>query len=332
MDYRYEPHVVVIGGGTGLSILLSGLKRFTSYITAVVTVADDGGGSGVLREDIGMLPPGDIRACILALANMEPKMEKLLNYRFEQGALKGQSFGNLFLAAMNGIYGRFDLAVQETSSVLAVTGKVFPVTLEDIALTALFEDGQVVTGESIIPNYGKNSRSKIVQMSTSPKEIYTSSHVLEALDSADIIVLGPGSLYTSVIPNLLVQGIVPSIINSNAPKVYICNVMTQSGETYRYSVKDHVQAILDHSAETLLDYVVINDAQIPEVDLVRYSEEESEPVMYTKEDELFLEEKDIKPLLGDFYQVKSGYIRHNSLALGQKLITIADMHKTDKSE
>lgn len=327
MDYRREPHVVVLGGGTGLSVLLSGLKRFTSYITAVVTVADDGGGSGVLREDIGMLPPGDIRACILALANVEPKMEKLLNYRFTQGTLTGQSFGNLFLAAMNGIYGRFDLAVQETSSVLAVTGKVYPVSLQDAQLRAEFKNGQMIVGESAIPRYAREYGTRIKQMSYE-REIYSSSQVLEAIDSADLIVLGPGSLYTSVIPNLLVEGIVSSLKNTRAPKVYIANVMTQNGETYQYTVKNHVEALLAHSYDELLDYVIINDAEIPESDLVRYAEEGSDPVLYLPEDQKYLEEKKIESILGNYYEVKSGYIRHNSVAISQKLLSIADLHQS----
>jgi len=235
------PKVVIIGGGTGLSILLRGLKEYTSNITAIVTVADDGGGSGVLREDLGMLPPGDIRACILALANTEPTMEKLLQYRFDEGILKGQNFGNLFIAAMNEIYGSFEMAIKETSNVLAVTGKVLPMTLEDVTLYAELENGHTIKGESEIPLKNKELSSKINRIYMEPKASYPLVEAVDAIKDADLIVLGPGSLYTSVIPNLLVNNIVDTIYEAKGPKVYITNVMTQPGETDGYTVLDHVE-------------------------------------------------------------------------------------------
>jgi uncharacterized cofD-like protein len=252
------PNVVVIGGGTGLSILLRGLKEFTTNITAIVTVADDGGGSGILREDLGMLPPGDIRACILALANTEPTMEKLLNFRFENGMLKGQSFGNLFIAAMNEIYGSFEMAVKETSNVLSITGKVLPMTIDNINLYAELENGMIIKGESNIPEEVKRTGSRIKKVFIDSKGSYPLEDAINAIDIADLIVLGPGSLYTSVMPNFLVNNMIDKIYNAKAPKVYICNVMTQPGETDGYGLIDHVQAILDHSREDLLDYVIVN--------------------------------------------------------------------------
>ena len=246
-----EPKVVVVGGGTGLSVLLRGLKRFTPNITAIVTVADDGGGSGVLREDLGMLPPGDIRSCLLALANTEPTMEKLFQFRFKEGRLKGQSFGNLFIAAMNEIYGSFELAIKEASNVLAVTGKVLPMTLENVTLYAILKNGQVVKGESEIPLKNKEVGSRIERIYMEPKVSYPLDEAIVAIEEADVIVLGPGSLYTSIIPNLLVNNIVGTIFDARAPKVYISNIMTQPGETDGYTVLDHVEAILKHSREDL---------------------------------------------------------------------------------
>lgn len=317
------PKVVVIGGGTGLSVLLRGLKEYTSNITAIVTVADDGGGSGILREDLGMLPPGDIRACILALANTEPNMEKLLQYRFSEGILKGQNFGNLFLAAMNEIYGSFEMAVKETSNVLAVTGKVLPMTLENVTLYAELENGETIEGESEIPLRNKEMSSKIHRIYMEPKISYPLIEAIEAIEEADLIVLGPGSLYTSVIPNLLVNNIVDKIYESKAPKVYISNVMTQPGETDKYTVLDHVEAILNHSREDLLDYVVVNTEEIPKEVLKRYTVDGSEPVALGDEDENILESKGIELIKKNLIDIKKDYIRHDSMILSQILIEVA---------
>jgi 2-phospho-L-lactate transferase/gluconeogenesis factor (CofD/UPF0052 family) len=212
------PKIVVIGGGTGLSTMLRGLKYYTSNITAIVTVGDDGGGSGTLREDLGILPPGDIRNCILALADTEPLMEDLLQYRFKDGTLKGQSFGNLFLAAMDGISDNFEDAVQKMSSVLAVTGKVLPVTLDDMQLEAILENGNKVIGESQIPVEALNQKSKIKKLMINPENAEPLKDALDAIKEADAIVIGPGSLYTSIIPNLLVKKISNSVRKSDAIK------------------------------------------------------------------------------------------------------------------
>lgn len=315
--------VVVIGGGTGLSVLLRGLKEYTSNITAIVTVADDGGGSGVLREDLGMLPPGDIRSCILALANTEPTMEKLLQYRFNEGILKGQNFGNLFLAAMNEIYGSFEMAIKETSNVLAVTGKVLPMTLEDVTLYAELENGYIVKGESEIPLKSKELSSKIKKVYIKPTVSYPLAEAVDAIKEADIIVLGPGSLYTSVIPNLLVNNIVDTIYEAKGTKVYITNVMTQPGETEGYTVLDHVDSILKHSKEDFLDYCIVNVEEIPEETLKKYIFDGSEPVVLGKKDEKILNSKGIKLIKGNLIDVKKDYIRHDSLELSRILIELA---------
>ncbi|MDR7871230.1 MAG: YvcK family protein [Tissierellaceae bacterium] len=318
------PKIVTIGGGTGLSILLRGIKKYTPNITAIVTVADDGGSSGVLREDLGMLAPGDIRSCLLALANTEPTMEKLLQYRFDNGSLKNHSFGNLFIAAMVGIYGSFEKAVRETSNVLAITGKVYPMTLEDVQLYAELENGEIIQGESRIPKEVIKSGSKIKRIYMNPKISNPLEETIIAIKEADLIVLGPGSLYTSVIPNLLVNNIVDKIYNAKAPKVYISNVMTQPGETDGFGVLEHVQAILDHSRDDLLDYVIANTEQIPEDTLNNYITDGSIPVVLKSNDKDVLKDMGITLIEDKLIDVKKNYIRHDNDHLSQLLMKIAE--------
>jgi uncharacterized cofD-like protein len=321
--YSNEPKVVVIGGGTGSSILLSGLKKYTPNIIAIITVADDGGSSGVLREDLGMLAPGDIRACLLALANTEPTMEKLLQYRFDKGILKNQSFGNLFLAAMVGIHGSFENAIQEASNVLAITGKVYPMTLDDVHLYARLDNGMIVKGESQIPKEVLKSKSKIDRIYINPQKSNPLKEAVSAIKDADLIVLGPGSLYTSVIPNLLVNNIVEKIFEATAPKVYISNIMTQPGETDGFSVFDHVEAILKHSREDLLDYVIANIGEIPQDRLSDYITDGSRPVKFDDYDRGKLAELNIKLIEDNLIEVKNNYIRHDNDYLSQLLMRIA---------
>lgn len=317
-----DPKVVIIGGGTGLSILLRGLKKYTPNITAIVTVADDGGGSGVLREDLGMLPPGDIRSCLLALANTEPTMEKLFQYRFDNGMLKGQSFGNLLIAALNGIYGSFEMAIKEASNVLAITGRVLPMTLEEVQLFAELEDGEIVKGESNIPFVVEKRRSKIKKMFIDPKISNPLEEGVKSIEEADLIVLGPGSLYTSVIPNLLINNIVGTIHKAKAPKLYISNVMTQLGETKGYDVMDHVNAILDHSRLDFLDYVIANTEMIPENVLKKYITDGSRPVVLEKNHREILKKKNIELIEEDLVDIEKGYIRHDSNKLSEILMDI----------
>ena len=257
------PRVAVIGGGTGLSTLLKGLKYFTSNITAIVTVGDDGGSSGRLRTELGVIPPGDIRNCITALADEEELVTELFSYRFEQGeGLEGHSFGNLFLTALYRITeGDFLESVRVASRVLKSRGQVLPATLSAIQLVAELEDGRTITGESNITSAG----GKIKRLLLQAGENQATPQALEAIMEAELIVLGPGSLYTSIIPNLLVPGIAEAIRKSKAKKLYVCNVMTQRGETSNYSVADHVEAILLHSGTPLdagfqlVDAVLVND-------------------------------------------------------------------------
>jgi uncharacterized cofD-like protein len=250
------PRIVAIGGGTGLSMLLRGLKAETDNLTAVVTVADDGGSSGRLRRDMGVLPPGDFRNCIAALADAEPLVTRLMQYRFEEGELKGHSFGNLFIVAMSGVVGNFEAALQETSRVLAVRGQIVPSTLEDVTLEATFVDAPSVRGESKIPESGL----PISRLSIIPADPDAHPAAVQAILDADMIVMGPGSLYTSILPNLLVPGIAAAIRASSATKVYVCNVATQPGETDDYSAEDHVEAINRHVGAGLFRHMLMHDA------------------------------------------------------------------------
>lgn len=269
------PKIVVVGGGSGLGTILRGLKKITANLTAIVTVADDGGSSGRIRKEFGMLPPGDIRNCLIAMADIEPLMERLMQYRFNGGTgLAGHSFGNLFLTAMTGITGDFEQAIRASSQVLAVRGHVYPSTLENIILKAELVDGSIVKGESAI---GK-STVPIKQLSMEPDHAGPVPEALTALKEADIIILGPGSLYTSVIPNLLVKETAEAIRRSSALKVYICNAMTQSGETVGYSAADHVRSIIEHAGSGLIDYALINTKTIPPDLTERYREEGAAPV------------------------------------------------------
>ena len=318
-----KPKLVTIGGGTGMSILLRGIKKYTPNITAIVTVADDGGSSGVLREDLGMLAPGDIRSCLLALANTEPTMEKLLQYRFNNGSLKNHNFGNLFIAAMVGIYGSFEKAVQETSNVLAITGKVYPMTLENVQLNAELENGNLVQGESRIPEEVVRCGSRIKRIYMNPKITNPLEETITAINDADLIVLGPGSLYTSVIPNLLVNNIVDKIYKACAPKVYISNVMTQPGETDGFGVLEHVRAILNHSRVDLLDYVIANTEEIPKDTLNNYITDGSRPVVLNDNDRDILKEMGIRLVEDRLIDIKKNYIRHDNDHLSQLLMRLA---------
>ncbi len=313
------PKIVTIGGGTGLSTMLRGLKKYSSNITAIVTVADDGGGSGVLRQDLGMLPPGDIRNCILALADTEPIMQQLLQYRFSDGLLKGQSFGNLFLAAMDGISTSFEEAVRKMSDVLAVTGKVLPVTLDDVRLCCELEDGHIICGESKIGHHNEVHPGKIKRVFLEPEGAKPLQEVLDAIEEADIIVLGPGSLYTSVIPNLLVQGVAEAVKKSKGIKVYAANVMTQPGETEGYSVFDHVSAIERHSYKGIIDYCVVNTADIPEDLRKRYLEDGADTV---KVDYDLLYKEGINIIGGEFVSIKNDLVRHDPQKLAEAVIEL----------
>lgn len=307
------PKIVVVGGGTGLGTILRGLKQVTANITAIVTVADDGGSSGRLRSEFGMLPPGDIRSCLIALADLEPLMERLMQYRFNGGTgLKGHSFGNLFLAAMTEITGDFEQAIRASSQVLAVRGRVLPSTLENPVLHAELVDGSKIVGESVIGH----SPVAIRHLAMDPPDARPVPEALTAIGEADLIILGPGSLYTSVIPNLLVHETAEAIRASSAIKVYICNAMTQPGETIGYSAADHVQAIQDHAGEGLIDYVLINTEEISTVLLERYRLEGGAPVVADMD-----RVRTLGPIpLGAPIVITTDYVRHDADRLAQFML------------
>lgn len=325
-----DPNVVVIGGGTGQSVFLRGLKHETKNITAIVTVADDGGGSGVLREDLGMIPPGDIRNCLLALANMEPAMSEVMRYRFPDGSLKGQSFGNLFLAAMTGIYDNFETAVYKMGQVFAVTGRVLPVSLDNINLIAELENGETVIGESNIPRQVRKTKSAIKKIYLDNPDAKPLDEVVTSIKNADAVAIGPGSLYTSILPNLLVEGVVDALSTTRAPKVYVCNIMTQPGETGGKNVLDHVKVIVDHAGINFIDYVLVNNEYLPKGVFERYAKDGAELVMLDKEQRDGLEAMGIKCIEEKLIEIKNGYIRHDAEMVSKAVVDIAIKAKNDK--
>lgn len=300
------PKIVAIGGGTGLSTLLKGIKKITNNITAIVTVGDDGGSSGRLREEMGVLPPGDIRNCIAALADDEDLVTKLFQYRFKTGeGLEGHSFGNLFLSALCAITGDMVRAVIESSKVLSIRGRVLPSTLDDMRLVAIMEDGTIIKGESNIPESGK----KIAKLYTEPEDCKPLEDVILAIQDADLIILGPGSLYTSIIPNLLIKDITLAIEKAKARKIYVCNIMTQPGETDNFSVSDHLKTILKHANnKKIIDAVLIND-YLPDDVVKAYDAVNSKPVKVDKEAIKKLGIKIVRRKLIE--ENKQNLVRHN---------------------
>jgi uncharacterized cofD-like protein len=247
------PRIVAIGGGTGLSSLLRGLKAYTSNLSAIVTVADDGGSSGRLRDEYRILPPGDFRQCLIALADAEPLMKQLFDHRFKEGSLDGHSFGNLFIMAMADVTGNFERALRESGKVLAVKGTIIPSTLQDVTLVASI-NGHTVEGESQIPK----QNAPISQVFLKPDGALLNPEALQAIMSAELVVIGPGSLYTSILPNLLVEGMVEAIKASPALKVYICNLASQEGETEGYDVNDYLRVLHEHVGANIFDFVLVN--------------------------------------------------------------------------
>lgn len=275
MTMTNSPKIVVIGGGTGLSVMLKGLKKYTDQLTAVVTVSDDGGSSGRLRAELGVLPPGDIRNCLVAMAETETLMNEIFQHRFKQGTgIAGHNLGNLLMVAMTEITGDFVSAIKEVSRVLAVRGKVIPATLEPVNLGARMSDGEVVHGETAIRKY----QQKIDRIFLIPEACLPVPASIEAILEADAIVLGPGSLYTSIIPNLLVKGVSAAIAKSPAVKIYVSNIMTEQGETDNFSALDHLRVIMNYVEQPIIDYVVLNTGEIDELRLERYREEQAIPV------------------------------------------------------
>lgn len=317
--------VVALGGGTGLSMVLRGLKEFVasskkdkigrpiSDLAAIVTVTDDGGSSGRLRREYRVLPPGDIRNCMVALSKDEHLLGKLFQYRFPAGrGLAGHSFGNLFLTALTNVTGDFPQAVRVSAQVLAIRGRIFPSTAQNVTLEADLEDGKIVHGETNI----SRSRKSIRKVRLVPRRVRALAEALQAIGSADLILVGPGSLYTSIIPNLLIEKVVQAIKRSPATCVYIANLMTQPGETQHYSVADHIRAIYEHTGRGLFDFVVINRSRVPSSLLRRYRAQDAEPVDPSFDE---LDRMKISYVTGDLLHDR-GVVRHDQGRLARLLL------------
>ncbi len=311
------PRIAVVGGGTGLSVLLSGLKEYTSNITAIVTVADDGGSSGRLRQQFDILPPGDIRNCLVALADASTLMRDLFQFRFDSGSeLSGHNFGNLFITVMTRLTGDFEKAIKETSKVLALRGQVIPSTLNNVALAAEYTDGSVIVGENQIPKAHK----PIKRVYLSPEQFQATPEAIKAIEEAQVIVLGPGSLYTSILPNLLIKEITDAVVASEAIKVYVCNAMTQPGETDSFRASDHIKALVSHSHARIFDYCVLNIGEIPTEVLKRYAQDDSYPVI---NDTKNIENMGYRVIEDDII-VTDDVIRHNNLKLATIILGIIE--------
>ena len=309
------PNIVVVGGGTGLSALLKGLKEYTSNLTAIVTVADDGGSSGRLRQELGILPPGDVRSCLVALAEKEETMEALFSYRFDNGVFAGHSLGNLFLAGLAGRFGDFQKGIEQVGKVFALRGEVYPSTLSQITLEAYFEDGRSINGETAI----RTTPGKIKLLKVSPQNCTPLPEALQAVEEADLIVLGPGSLYTSVLPNLLIEGLREKIASVKAPCVYVCNIMTEPGETDNFTVAEHLQVIIEHGCgRGFVDVVVASHDDIPLEVRERYQAEGADVVTG--------DAKSVESLGSQYYGASfytgGEVLRHNSDILAKELLRL----------
>ncbi len=268
-------NIVTIGGGTGSFVVLSALKKYPVHLSAIVTMADDGGSTGMLRDQYGVLPPGDVRRALVALSESSDTLRDLFNYRFEEGGLHGHSFGNLFLSALEKMTGSFDLALREASRILNINGEVIPVTLDDVRLYAKLEDGRTLRGETRIDVPTGSYRARIEKVWLEP-EARMNPSVKRVLHNADLIIIGPGDLYTSLIPNLLVQDVAQAIAKSKAKKVYVGNLMTKFGETQEFAAEDFIMEIERYLGEGVLDFAVFNNRKPPPAVLARYKKEKSE--------------------------------------------------------
>jgi uncharacterized cofD-like protein len=334
---RGHLNVVALGGGTGLSTLLRGLKRYVDAdgawsidrLAAIVTVTDEGGSSGVLRSEFGMLPPGDVRNCIVALAEEEALLSQLFNYRFEGGeSLAGHSLGNLLLTALCDITGGFDNAILAASEVLAIRGDIYPSTLDQVRLRATLADGTQLVGEVEISGSflgekasTKSRHERVVHLSIDPPDAQPPQTALDAIATADLILIGPGSLYTSVIPNLLIKPIAEALRQARGLRVYVCNVMTQPGETEGYSAEEHLSAIVEH-AGLVADVMILNGGRPSETILKAYEAENQFPVQF---DINAIRELGATPFFGDIIE-EGNYVRHDSAALAETIFRLYDRY------
>jgi len=312
------PRIVTIGGGTGLSVLLRGLKEYSSNITAIVTVADSGGSSGRLRQEFDILPPGDIRNCLVALADAPALMRDLFQFRFETSSdLSGHSFGNLFITVMTRLTGDFEKAIKETSKVLALRGRVIPSTLDSVMLVARHKDGTTTVGEDKIPK----AQRAIDRLSLDPALPQATPDAIKAIQEAQIIIFGPGSLYTSIIPNLLIKEITEAVQAAGALKIYVCNVMTQPGETDGYSAFDHVKAFISHSRPRVIDYCIVNTGEIPQEVLKRYAQQNSYIVV---NDRRKIESMGYRVIEDDFGIIEEEVVRHDPEKLAKVILGLLE--------
>jgi len=309
------PKIVTVAGGTGLSVLLSGLKEYTSNITAIVTVADDSGSSGRIRQQFDILPPGDIRNCLVALADASTLMRDLFQFRFDQSSeLAGHNFGNLFITVMTRLTGDFEKAIKETSKVLALRGQVIPSTLDNVSLAAQHKDGTITEGEDKIPK----ARLPIDKVYLKARGASCATpEAIKAIEEAQIIVLGPGSLYTSIIPNLLIKEITDSIVASGAIRIYVSNAMTQPGETDGYSASDHIKALIRHSHPRIVDYCILNTGEISKDTLKRYAQDDSYAVV---NDTKKIESMGYRIIEHDIIIAKD-VVRHDPLKLAKVILS-----------
>ncbi len=316
--------VVVIGGGSGISVVLRGIKKVSKNISAIVTVADDGGSSGILRKDLGMLPPGDIRNCILALSNTEPFMEKLMQYRFKDESLSPHNLGNILIAALVEMTGSFEAALLHIHKIFAVTGRVLPVSLEDIAISAKLADDSIVFGESMIPFEAIKKNAKINAIKIHPENAKIFEEVPKAIKSSDVILVGPGSLYTSILPNLLVKGVTEAILASKAKVVYCANLLSQPGETTGLAIEDYIDEIEKHIGVQIFDTVLVNNKKLSDCLYDAYKKEGATPLFLSKGGKNKLTDKKLNIIERDFIEIKEGYIRHNADVVAQILLDIVE--------
>jgi len=336
----YNFRVAAIGGGTGLSTLLRGLKRHTQSpvhgshsaepdnnqsfaiadLTAIVTVTDDGGSSGRLRKDMNMLPPGDLRNCMVALSEDEHLLSRLFQYRFESGeGLEGHSFGNLFLAGLTAVTGDFALAVKTSSQILATRGHLYPATNSNVTLVARMDDGSLVLGETNITA----SKRRIIRLMLEPEHAPALPEAIDAIMNADMVTIGPGSLYTSLITNVLVEGISDALIATRGIRVFICNLMTQANESVHLTASQHIERIYEHAGGAIFDYALVNTAAIPETALQRYAAEGAEPILADIER---IEKLGVRCLTGDFLHAEA-VLRHDYERVTATLLELGLKHR-----
>ncbi|WP_100010479.1 gluconeogenesis factor YvcK family protein [Lentibacillus sediminis] len=312
------PRVVAIGGGTGMPVLLRGLKNLPIHLTALVTVADDGGSTGRLREEMAIPAPGDIRNVIAALSDAEPMLLELFQHRFSVGnGLSGHSLGNLLLAAMTSITGNFNMGIKEISRVLNVKGKIYPISNDNMSLHAEMEDGTMITGESKIPLSGK----RIKRVFLSPQPVQPLPNAIRAIEQADLVVIAPGSLYTSILPTMITPKIDEAIRNTVGKVVYVCNVMTQAGETDDYTAAEHVRAISSHIGDGAVDAIVVHNEPIRKAVRAMYAEENADPVVYDTDR---LINMGLEIIEGDIIDHTRATVRHDTEKIAKLLYSIIE--------